>query len=496
MKRSLLEQVLLYDYRYIFGYGLVLAAAAYFLFWRLGSLLPGLGTDEAEYLSSFASFADVFNNPIYWPHKLVNLLATQNIGYSELTVRLVSAGFASLGLIAFFAVVRYRFRARIAIAAVALLATSSWWLGFARSARPEILLPVAVFGLMFVARKAYETRRLHWALALITLLGLSLYVPLLIYVVLVGLFALRSIILRVAKDFSPLIKYSLLGWLFVLLLPLLIAIGRDLEIGRALLGLPEHLPGIIDWLSSVSNGIAELFWSAPGENWSLRVGRLPLLDLFTAIMLALGLYHLDQEVSRSLAHFVLTGLGVLLILTRLGDNPYHSALLIPFVFMLVAAGVVMLVSQWYEIFPLNPVARMTAFLPTIVLLFSVMAYHHHRYFVTWAGAPQILDAYPPLSRYLAAELDNLNNKGSDRIFVVVSDTEVQATRVISRYNPSVSVTSVTGAVDLGEPILFSPQAFAQTDSELISQMSGKIKPISSSFSSQPISLWRYEPTLD
>lgn len=494
MKRTLLEQVLLYDYRYLIGYFFVVVAAAYFLFWRLGSLLPGLGLAEANYLNGFADYADILSSPSYLPHKLLSLLVQQQFGSTELSLRLVSASFAAVGLLAFFVVVRYRFRARIAIAAVALLATSSWWLAYARSARPEILLPVTVFSIMFVVRKVHETRKFIWLLALMTLIGLALYIPLMIYVLLVGIFALRSLIIRTAAEYSPFKRSLALGWLIILVLPLLYAMFKDVAVGRELLGLPASWPGFIEILSNISNGIAELFWSASEENWSLRLGRLPLLDLFTAIMLALGLYHLDQEVSRSLAHFVLSGLGVLLVLTHLNSDAEYNALLIPFIYLLVAAGIVMLVSQWYEIFPRNPIARMTAFLPTIILLAAVVSYHHQRYFIAWAGSQQVSEVYPPISSYLLSELERLDTLAPERAFVVVEDDKLEIAQLLSRTHPFVVVTSVPSAPDTNTPIIFSAPVFARLDPDLAKVLRPNLTPVHSSYLTQSIVLWRYQPS--
>lgn len=493
MKRSLLEQVLLYDYRYVLGAIAVVVAAAYFLLWRIGSLLPGLGFHEANYLVSFTSASDILQAPLYWPHKALSLAVQHQFGISELGFRLVSASFAAIGLAAFFAVVRERFRTRIAIAAVGLLATSSWWLAYARAARPEILLPVSVFVLMYVARKVYETRKRRWLILLMTLLPLVVYVPLMLYVVLIGFMALRSAIGRVTAEFSPALRGGLGVWVAVLLAPLIWAVANEPDLGRELLGLPEHVPGLVETLRNISNGIAELFWSANGENWALRVGDLPLLDLFTAIMLALGLYHLDQEVSRSLAHFVLSGLGILLVLTRLANNPAYNALLIPFIYLLVAAGVVMLVSQWYDIFPRNPIARLTAFLPTLILLAAVMGYHHQRYFVAWAGAPQILTAYPPLSRPLSLQLSNLSQTPPPRVFLVVTEDEVPLARLISRPYVNVVITTVPSAVGLEAEIVISDNAYVKLEPEFRKRLGGRQQPFAAAYASQPVALWYYSP---
>ena len=46
MKTRTLKQLVLYNYRYIFGYLIVFLFSIYFLGWRLGSLVPGLAPLE------------------------------------------------------------------------------------------------------------------------------------------------------------------------------------------------------------------------------------------------------------------------------------------------------------------------------------------------------------------------------------------------------------------------------------------------------------------
>lgn len=492
MKRSLLEQVILYDYRYLFGFALVFLLAVYFLFWRLGSLLPGLGLVEAEYLQSFANFNDVLRLPIYWPHKLLTLVVEQQAGFNLFALRGVSALFAGVGLLAFFGVIRSRFRARIAIVAVALVAASSWWLGYARQARPEILMPVFVFLLMFLARKVYEGRKFSWLFLLVTVIGAALYIPMLPYIIAVGLFVMRGLIRQALAEYSTVARVVSVSWLVLILLPLLLMLIRQPDSGLSLLGLPQEWPGFINILTNLTNNLAELFWSAANEDWSLRVGHLPLLDLFTAIMMALGLYHLDQEVSRSLAHFVLYGLGALLFITSLDPSANYDAILIPFVYTLVAAGVVMLFSQWYEIFPRNPVARMTAFFPTAILLASVIGYHHQRYFQAWAGAPQIVQVFPPLSQAIDDQADHISNSTA---FLVVDQSELNIGEVTtrSRQQPMFTTTAIGTALDPLQPTVFSDQAYTNLDRELKKQL-GELTPIPSPYISQPIVLWQYTPT--
>src|SRR5690606_34937926 len=107
---------------------------------------------------------------------------------------LVSVLFAFGAVTLFFFLVRNRFKDRVAIIAVGLLVTSSWWLHYARLARPEILIPFAIFAIMLLAKKAQETSHWLWLFALALAVGMSLYIPVMPYVILLGAFVTRSLI--------------------------------------------------------------------------------------------------------------------------------------------------------------------------------------------------------------------------------------------------------------------------------------------------------------
>jgi len=492
MKRSFFEQVILYDYRYLISYSLMILVGLYSLFWRLGSLVPGLSRYEADYINSFGPGWDsIASNPLFWPHKLLSQWSVSAFGNTELAWRLPSAALAALGLAAFFLIIRHRFQGRVAMVAILLLATASWWLGAARLARPEILIPVMMFLVVLAARQVYESQspgRLAW---LAWLVGTSLYVPLMPHVILIGGAVSYSIIRKHYAEASR--RGYWLGYaiLLALVIPLITAVIRDPAVGRELLVLPADWPSFGQLLASIKDSLMAIFWSAK-EFTPLNLGTLPFLDLFTAAMVILGLYYLDHEISRSLTQFLLAGFIGLTIIMNLSPQPGFNVVLIPFIYTLVAAGIVMLFAQWYEIFPRNPIARMVAFIPTVVLVLTVVWYHQTRYFVAWAKSPAIVQTFPPLSGALEGYLRQVG-PGQTAVALVGED-EVPLARAAAWLYPRVQVTTVAAAA-AGQPNLaISHQAYQALDPETLELVDSLgLEQQNSPYQSYPVVLWYTSP---
>lgn len=486
MKRGLIEQILLYDYRYLIAYITLIASAAFTHFWRLGDLLPGLSKFESDYLATI-DLSGLVLEPLYWPHKLLTWLVADNFGANGFWLRLVSVVFALGAVLMFFYLIRNRFRDRVAIIAVGLLITSSWWLHYARLARPEILIPFAIFSLMLLSKKAQETSHPGWLIGLILMVGLSLYIPAMPYAIAIGAFVTRSLIKQVWRGLKTPLKVTLITILAIMSGPLLVAIGRDLTLLRELLLLPA------DWTSPLVIGqamisnLAEIFWYREAI-WPLGLGTVPLLDIFTAVMVALGLYHLDHEISRSLTHFVLVGLGLMLLLISFDPSPTDSIILLPFIYILAASGVVMLLSQWYEIFPRNPIARLTAFLPTAVLIIFVIGYHQERYFIAWPQSPETVEAFYPLSEQV--NQIGLSSQSSVRYLVLEEENStVEASLLDSQAAFTVENQADPATINDQDTIVISAGLYDSLPSKTKSQLPDELSPVTTPFSTYPVAVW-------
>jgi hypothetical protein len=315
---------------------------------------------------------------------------------------------------------------------------------------------------------------------------MSIYIPYLPYALIIGAIASKSLIRQTLSNINPRFVYFILLTLLIMILPLILAGIKDPEIFKTLLGIPQNFPTPFEIMKNVGSSLGEVFWSSK-EYWSLRLGTLPLLDLFTAVMVALGFYHLDQEISRTLARFVIIGFGVLLVIIGLKPSPLNSIVLLPFVYTLAAAGVVMLLSQWYEIFPRNPVARITALVPTLLLFMSVIWYHNQRYFVAWPSTPEVVAEFPALARSLQTELSQIDRSQTSIILTTVQEHDMAA--IVANYYPKAQLTTVESSI-IGQPnILITNASYQQLSDEVRQQVQNKLRPIITESRAEPVAIW-------
>ncbi len=483
MNSQSITQSTLYRYRYLLARLLIILLAAYGLFWRLGTMLPSVSRHDAEYLESLTT-QSLAANPVYAPHKLLNMAVVSHFGVSIFNLRLTSVIFAAAALLFFYLLIKEVFRERIALVATILIATSSLWLGLARSASPEISVAFFTLAVIYLGKRANQHRSPLWLYALSLTLGLAFYQPYLGFLLLIA----SPFFFRRAKEIlaevHPAVKYSLPVLTLAVVAPVIYAAVVSQSV------LNQLLPGLIDppsisqYLANTRDVIAAFFWRFKTD-WSFNLGSLPLLDIFSAVMIILGIYHLDRDISPQLTKAVYIGLAAAILLIALGGEPRTVALLLPFIYILIASGIVLLFSQWYEIFPRNPIARLTAFVPTILLIFAVIYYHHNRYFVAWPSTPEVNREYPASISAVAAHA----NAYSDREWLVyITPDEAARLRPISRLVPRIKITSVFESIVGQQNIIISGTAYSKLNRREQSKL-GRLNPTYSSSSLNPVLIW-------
>ena len=280
--------------------------------------------------------------------------------------------------------------ANIALLGTVLFVTSSWFLHFARQATPDILT------LSLLATLAYGTwLRKTRRSALVILFGVAIavglvYIPGLLWFVIVGGIWQRKSILEPTKNaklsFFPIV---LLGGL--LLVPLILALVRQPALIKTLIGLPAQLPKPYDYLRHTLNVPYQIFFKGPDAP-VLWLGRLPLLDLFTAVMSLLGVfaYYKKLKLDRTRMLFGTLLIGTLLVGLR---GPVSIIVLMPYLYFLATAGIAYMLNQWYSVYPRNPLARSLGYGLIIIAIFLASYYNLRNYFVAWPNTPATKQAY-------------------------------------------------------------------------------------------------------
>jgi len=479
MKRTLFQQLILYEYRYFIGYLVLIGVAFYSMFWRLGTLVPGLHeveVAEASLSTDLGSFLDAPLDPLF---RLLQWLSFSVVPDPLLAARLPGAILGVLTIYLMYKIVTLKFSARIGIVTSIIFGMSSWLLSYARFGHPSIATVFLLSALIYVSYKVFESRNLPRLLLLSLIVAVGLYHRYFVYFLLLGVVVSWPVLKELRHRMNKKTQRIAGGALVVLIAPLIVAIFRDPDLLNTLLNLPESFPGPGELLSNAQDSISHVFWQSKVYP-TLYLGDLPMLDIFSAAMVALGLYHLDHEISRTLSRYVLSGFVLGLLLLTLNPDPFAFAVLIPFVYILLAAGYIMLVGQWNEIFPKNPIARMAAFLPLTILVFSVIVYHHERYFQAWPRTPAVIQEFPESIGRLNSHIKSLDHN----VLVIGLPEETSTYEVVTRTYDQVQFISTESMVSVlsAKTAIVTPRANALLPDNIRDQLPPVRKILSSSSS--------------
>ncbi len=372
-------------------YGLGAAVLVSIIGYQLGNMPLHLSGQELNAVHAAGNWHTILNNPLYAPHKIV-LLLLQLLNFDNLAaLRAVSAGWAIMTILLFFSALRHWFTKRIAIIGCLLLATSTWFLVAARSTTPEIMQTGLVALLAIGGWLRYSRARVIPILVGVGLTALLCYIPGMIWFMLLAAVWQRRT-LRSSFDETPsVITLLAAGLLVILVAPLLYALIRSPQLIQTLFGLPTHL---LSWQQLGRNALdvpLALFVRAP-LNPSHWLGHVPLLDIFSNAMFALGLYSFFYRRQLDRAK-VLTGIVLLVsILIALGGG-ITLTMLLPAVYIIIAAGVNLMLQQWLTVFPRNPLARGIGMSLMLLAVLLVSFYQLDRYYQAWQHAPQTKQTY-------------------------------------------------------------------------------------------------------
>lgn len=372
-------------------YGLAIAALLFMLGYRLGHLPAGLSSTEVSTLSSSSTWHALLDNPLYAPQTiLIRLLHLTGLG-TIAVYRLASVFWAVITLGLFFGVLLQRFSKGIAILGTIMLASSTWFLITARSINPEIMQTGWIVLLTLGGWLRYGKGRVLPVLLAAVSLAALVYVPGLIWFILLGL-TWRWRTIKQNLHATPGMVSLLAPLLFAILVaPLIFAISRNPHLGLTVLGVSWPLPGLQSLLHNLASVPLAFFGRAP-LNPSHWLGRLALLDVFSMSMFALGAYSFYLRRQLSLTKVVV---GIILLgwaLVGFGAGITYTILL-PAVYLIIAAGVNLMMEQWFAVFPRNPLARALGVVLLTVAVCSAIGYQGFRYYVAWQHAPETKAAY-------------------------------------------------------------------------------------------------------
>lgn len=355
------------------------------LWFKLGTLNGGYGPSELATVQASTSWLSIFHHPLNAPYTALIHAASYLTQHTLLAARLISAVIGLATLIVFYALARYWHGERTAIFGTVLFGLSAWFLHTTRLGTPDVLL----FGLLGLVACYIWLRKKSspWALICAFILAaLLLYVPGMIWLLALGAILQWK---TIDKHFKHNLWAVTVGGLILLiaLTPLGLAIYHEPEVAKVYAGLPAHgWPMPLDVLRNLGQTPLHLFYqgSVNSEHW---LGKLAILDYFTTAMVFLGGYLYVRHIKLRRSWLVLAIISIGIVLASLG-GAVSLTVILPFVYIIAAAGIGSMLDRWLTVFPRNVIAQSVGYGLVGVAVIVACLYSVQHYFVAWPQAPE------------------------------------------------------------------------------------------------------------
>lgn len=354
------------------------------LLFRLNTLLPGYSTSEATAYHAADSLKTIWDHPLNAPFEILVHGLRYLIPDNLIVVRLVSVLIGWLTLIVFTFVVFKWHGWRAAVMSSLLFGLSAWFLHVSRLGTPQSMF----FGLFLLVGCGVWLREKKAGLAAFLGLALSavlLYTPGMIWFLGIGLILqLPSIDRAFKKQAGAVVLGS--AFFVAIMAPLVWHFYNFPTEIRAWLCLPTDWSNILHILRSIADVPQAIFFRAPVDNPEHWVGRLPVLSVFATVMALAGLYVYSRHIRLARVRIILLLVIFGAIVIGVSDGQIPITPLVPFIYLVAAAGLGYLIDIWYEVFPRNPLARALGMTVISLTLATACLYNVRSYFTAWPQA--------------------------------------------------------------------------------------------------------------
>jgi hypothetical protein len=378
-------------------YAVLLSLISVIFVYKQQSLIPGANVYENKVVARVNNYEYPWKNAVDAPYITSVWLVTKT-GVSTLrSARTISAIASVLSILLFFQLLRnWLLSPGKALVGTVLFATSSWTLIIGRGAHSAtvgsfLLLLIFTLGtrLLFTTKPFFD-----WLFLIIATI-LALYSPAIIWLVfLTGVVSLlhykqrqRSLPLKTWH------KIIIALTALILLAPLVLSLISHPAQGLTLLGISSVAHSIPELFLNVSDAVKAIFFINTSAS-PLGLGKTPMLDIFSVFMFLLGCYYFERRLSLKRSKMLFGGLAIgLVVCTISGFDLMRLSLLLPLVYIFIAAGIHESISRWLAVFPRNPIARGLGVVVLSVAIGFVASYHLDKMFIVRPGNPEIRALY-------------------------------------------------------------------------------------------------------
>jgi hypothetical protein len=381
-------------WRLLLGMVAGIAGVCFLMLFRLGSISGGLSQNEVKQAVFSSSWHHIIQNPLNLPLTFVQWLILTIIPHHGNTVtRAASPIFGVLALVAFAYILRRWYGVRSAVYGTVIFGFCSWFFHVSRYAGADVLYLWSVPTLiaLFIAWERHHTRKRVVYVALASL-AVLLYVPGMVWLVLAGLLLQSHLLMHSWKSVKSILgRVLLVATPVVLAIPLIIAFVSRPWLIQTWLGLPSNFGTPQSVVRGLAHSVSFFVYKGPAtpELWLVRA---PILNFFAIVLAVLGAMfyakHYHAPRTRLLLAFFIIGA----LLFALG-GPVTISVLVPLVYLLVAAGFGYLLHEWLQVFPRNPLARAVGFGLLGIVVLLTCTYELKAYYIAWPHNPATKTAF-------------------------------------------------------------------------------------------------------
>lgn len=402
MQTSVIKELLLYRYRFLVGYGILVFLSIGLTVWQLDSVPPGYSALEKQSAVISDAISHESTSFLNAPYHFMQKVTMAVFGPTPWGIRLPSV-FAALAFIAaaYFLLRRWYGESTAVIGAI-LVVSSVYLLIRGRSGDPTILYylwPVLLLlSATYASMQGRQWRLWVWVFALVA--GLSLYTPylgILALIVATAAAASRTGRILIADIGGPVLSLSIVTVL-ALAAPLIYSFYNE----------PAQLAS---YVGMSTNGTTALANERLGELWTTITGAgsgatfTPALSIPAIIFMLYGAVHALRNVARP--RYVVTILWLLVGTTLyLSIESVPIAMLFLPMALLVIIGLHRFINRWYELFPRNPYARVVAIVPIALLVAVIVQFSFQRYFYVLPYSSDVRAVYDSDTLLLKRHLDS------------------------------------------------------------------------------------------
>lgn len=419
-KKLVISKLFLYRYRFIIGFSLLGLAFATLLF-GLPLLSPGgLSTAELEsaVVSSNLDLNSILNGEVVdLPYHALQKLSLMLFGLTPYAIKLPSIIIGLfLGILLILLLNRW-FKTNVALFASVLAVLSASFLYLAGSGTPLIMLvfwPTLLLWLGSKIQGVIKPKPLYCFIFAFALFG-AIFTPHLIYLAgFIVLFALLHPHLRFTIKTLPVAP--------LVITTIIILLGLGALVTAAVIN-----PPIISELLWAPNLTLGQFWHnlstafLPFFSWNTAIESVflaPLVGLGSVALAIVGLLSTARGFFAS-RNSIASCLIVFTVFLA-GLNPESAILLLLPLAILIAHGLRYILDKWYDLFPDNPYARISAIFPIAIFLGVMIISDLNHYIFGYRYVPMVADQF---SQDLALAREHLS---ADLTFYVIDDPESYA----------------------------------------------------------------------